>query len=76
MSANIKGKEERVEELKGEKISFDKSSDYKAIILKEDGVTYIEHKILAAKLVNAKLATYNDKVEVEVAESDTQILRK
>lgn len=76
MSANIKGKEDKVEDLKGERVSFDKVSDYKAIVLKSDGNTYVEHKVLAEKLVNAKLATYNDKVELEIAESETQILRK
>ena len=69
-------KKESDKELKGEKISFDKVTDYKAIILKSDGKTYVEHKYLADKLVNSKKATYNDKVQLQVAESDTQILRK
>lgn len=76
MGASIRKKESDKEELKGEKISFDKASDYKAIILKADGKTYVEHKYLADKLVNAKKATYNDKVEIEVADSDTQVFRK
>lgn len=76
MGASVKKKESDNEELKGEIISFNKTSDYKAIVLKADGKTYVEHKHLADKLVKAKKATYNDKVEIEVAESDTQVLRK
>ncbi|SHH96005.1 hypothetical protein SAMN05421866_0047 [Chryseobacterium oranimense] len=75
MSAKIKVDEKEEKEIKGTKVSFDKVSEYKAIKLKSDGVTYVEHKVLADKLISKKLAEEVKGVEIEVSESNTQILK-
>lgn len=76
MSAKIKLDEKDEKEIKGTKVSFDKASEYKAIKLKSDGKVYVEHKVLADKLISKKLAEEAKGVDIELSESNTQILKK
>ena len=82
MSATLKksDKEKEEKEVKGEKISFTENDDYMAIQLngpdgKPTGETFIEHKVLAEKLIAKKAATEVKGAKIEVAESPTQILK-
>ena len=78
MSAKLKVKEKSTE-VKGDKISFNSSTDFMAIRLngldgKPYGPTYVEHKHLAKKLIDKKAATEVKDAVIEVSKSPTQIL--
>ncbi len=76
MPAKLKVTEKEGKEVKGVKISFDKKEDYKAIKLKSDGKVYVEHKVLADKLIEKKQAEEVKGAEIELSESETQILKE
>ena len=75
MSAKVKTKKTKEEDLKGTKISFNQKDDFKAIKLKSDGNVYVEHKFLADKLIKKGLAEESKNTEIELSESNTQILK-
>lgn len=75
MSAKVKVKETEVKDEKGTKISFNQKDDFKAIKLKADGKVYVEHKFLANKLIKKGLAEESKTTEIELSESNTQILK-
>ena len=55
-----------------EKVTFHKESDYKAIEM--DGKTYLEHRVLADKLIAKKLAKKADvKVNTREVESTATV---
>lgn len=71
---SVKLKADKSENLQGEVVTFDNAKDYVAIKLKSDGKTYVEHKILAKKLVDRKLAEYDKAAKTEVAKANAVVL--
>lgn len=53
-------------EARHEVVSYSKKEDYKAIVLKKDGKTYVEHVTLADNLIKSKKATEAKDVNFEV----------
>ena len=71
MGVNIK---KETTELKGEKVIFHEESEYKAIKLKSNGKVTVQHRILADRLVNRKLAEYVKDAKLEVTKPNTKVL--
>ncbi|WP_312394775.1 hypothetical protein [Chryseobacterium sp.] len=77
MSAKLKKVENK--KVEGEEVKFGSASDYMAIKLngkdgKPQGETFVEHKVFAKKLIDAKKATEDKDAKIEFTASNTQIL--
>ena len=72
MSSRIKA-DLKAKKTDGEVVKFD-HSQYVAIKLKEDGKTYVEHKLFANKLVDRKLAEYDKDAKLEDPKTNYTVL--